>query len=94
MLPLFMIGIFASVGCRLDMHTQPRYDTLDESDFFANHQSARPVVPDTIARGQLRTNELLYTGKVNGNPADYFPFEITAKDLARGQERFNVYCSP
>ncbi|MBI2816896.1 MAG: cytochrome c [Acidobacteria bacterium] len=76
------------------MHTQPRYNPLDESSFFGDDKSARPVVAGTVARGQLRTNELLYTGKVNGQFADQFPFPITRDDLQRGKERYNIYCTP
>lgn len=84
----------AMAGCRLDMHMQPKYKPLDQSSFFDDDRSARPAVPDTVARGHLRTDELLYTGKVNGVLADTFPFPITRQDLERGRERYNIYCSP
>lgn len=81
-------------GCRLDMHIQPKYLPEEPTDFFGDGRSERPPVPGTIARGQLRLDELLYTGKVNGVEADEFPFAITRADLERGQERFNIYCTP
>ena len=81
-------------GCRQDMHVQPRYEPEDPSTFFADGRSERPPVEGTVARGQLRTDELLYTGRVNGAVADIFPFAITAADLSRGRERYNIYCSP
>lgn len=81
-------------GCRQDMHVQPRYEPEDPSTFFADGRSERPPVEGTVARGQLRTDELLYTGRVNGAVADIFPFAITASDLSRGRERYNIYCSP
>jgi mono/diheme cytochrome c family protein len=81
-------------GCRLDMHIQPKYRPYDQSTFFPDKRSERPVVPGTVARGQLRTDELLYQGKVNGKLADEFPFPITRQDLERGQETFDIYCSP
>lgn len=87
-------GVLLLSGCRLDMHTQPRYNPLDQSSFFGDERSARPVVPDTVARGHLHTNELLYTGKVDGKIVDAFPFPITRQDLERGNERYNIYCSP
>jgi mono/diheme cytochrome c family protein len=49
---------------------------------------------DTVARGQLHLDDARYTGKVNGKDIDYFPIQITRADLARGQERFTIYCSP
>src|SRR5579872_2905244 len=81
-------------GCRQDMHVQPKYVPEDPSTFFADGRSERQPVVGTVARGELRTDELLYTGKVNGAVADLFPFPITAADLSRGRERYNIYCSP
>jgi mono/diheme cytochrome c family protein len=82
------------VSCREDMHNQPKFIPLRENTFYADGRSARPPVEGTIARGQLEDDPLLYTGKVNGKEADQFPFAIGEQDLARGRERFNIYCSP
>jgi len=76
------------------MHDQPKYVPLRESAFFGDSRSARPIVPGTVARGRLNDDALLYTGKINGADADVFPYPITDAVLARGQERFNIYCSP
>ena len=81
-------------GCRQDMHDAPSYDPLQATDFFANGAASRPLVPNTVARGQLRADEHLYTGKINGQVANEFPMPVTKQVLDRGQERFNVYCSP
>jgi len=81
-------------GCRLDMHEQPRYNPLAKTDFFGDGRSARPVVQGTVARGHLRLDEHLYTGKVNGQLATTFPFPITRQDLERGRERYDIYCAP
>ena len=84
----------ALVGCRQDMHDAPSYDPLQGTAFFSNGAASRTLVANTVARGQLRTDEHLYTGKVNGQAATEFPMPITDEVMARGQERFNVYCSP
>jgi mono/diheme cytochrome c family protein len=76
------------------MHLQPRYKPLDESSFFDDRRSARPVISGTVARGHLRIDEHLYAGKASGEPVNAFPFPITRKDVERGRERFNIYCSP
>ena len=81
-------------ACRQDMQVQPKILPLRESRFFEDGRSARPVVAGTVARGQLRTDELLFTGKSNGADAVQFPFAITRQDLERGRERYNIYCSP
>ena len=81
-------------GCRIDMHVQPRQNPLSRSDFFADQRSERPPVEGTVARGQLREDSYLYTGKVGNTPGDYMPFAVTKDDLERGRIRFNIYCSP
>src|ERR1700735_1923482 len=84
----------ALAGCRLDMHVHAKYNTYDPSDFFADGRSARQPVTGTGARGELRIDEELYTGKVDGKLVNEFPFPIGANDILRGQERYNIYCSP
>jgi mono/diheme cytochrome c family protein len=84
----------ALAGCRQDMHDAPSYDPLQQTDFFANGAASRTLVANTVARGQLRVDEHFYTGKVNGQVVTEFPMPVTEDMLNRGQERFNVYCSP
>ncbi len=76
------------------MADQPRYGPLAPSSFFGDARSARPLVPGTVARGQLRDDELFYTGRLNGQLAGVFPFPVTSEVLKRGQERFNIFCAP
>ena len=76
------------------MHDQPKYRPLRQSDFFGDNRSERTPVEGTVARGQLRDDDHLYAGKVNGQPATTFPFPITEAIVKRGQERYNIYCSP
>ena len=86
--------IVSSAACRQDMHDQPKYVPLRQSAFFNDARSARPVVDGTVARGQLHDDELMYTGKLKGGDADVFPMRVDAAVMARGQERFNIYCAP
>ena len=81
-------------ACRQDMHDQPKYRGLRGSDFFANGQSARPLVANTVPRGYLNDDRLLMTGKDGSADTAVFPFPVTDAVMARGQERFNIYCSP
>lgn len=82
------------IACRQDMHNQPKYKPLHESEFFNDHRSARPQVEGTVARGHLRVDVARYTGKSGENDVTAFPFPITRDDLNRGQDRFNIYCTP
>jgi len=92
--PVGLLAIAAFAGCRQDMHDQPRFKPLAQSDFYADLRSARPPVEGTVARGQLHEDPYLYTGKIGNNPGDYMPFAVNEEVLARGRERFNIYCAP
>jgi mono/diheme cytochrome c family protein len=59
------------VACQQDMAAQPSYKPLDPSDFFVDGRSARPLVPGTVARGHLRLDTQLYTGKRTRESRDY-----------------------
>ncbi len=89
-----MLALPLTLGCRIDMHIQPKYLPLAKSDFFSDARAARPLVPGTVARGDLRADTYFYTGKIGDTPGDYMPFPINDQVLARGRERFNIYCSP
>ena len=90
----WLVFALALSSCRQDMHDQPRFKALAQSDFYSDLRSARPPVEGTVARGQLRSDSYFYTGKVGSDPGDYMPFPVTEEVLKRGQERFNIYCAP
>ena len=92
--PLGLLVISLCIACRQDMHDQPRYKPLAKSDFFVDLRSARPPVAGTVARGQLQEDTYFYTGKIGTSPGDYMPFAVNEDVLARGRERFDIYCSP
>jgi mono/diheme cytochrome c family protein len=54
----------------------------------------RPQVENTVARNQLHENEYFQTGMVNGKEGDGFPIALTPEVMQRGQERYNIYCTP
>jgi len=91
---LCVLLVISSTACRQDMHDQPKYIPLRESSFFSDSRSARPPVEGTVARGQLRDDDLLYTGKVGGQDSTTFPSPVDASTMARGRQRFDIYCSP
>lgn len=94
-------AMMAASGCHQDMWRQPKVNTFAESDFFADRQSARPLVPGTVAQGGRRLQDTpYYTGYENGRPIRRIParaveaFGGPRPMLERGREMFNVYCSP
>jgi mono/diheme cytochrome c family protein len=84
----------AAVACRQDMHDQPKYTPFRASTFFADQTSSRPLIPGTVARGQLRADAEFYLGKTGEDPVTEFPIPITADIMARGQQMFDTFCSP
>ncbi len=76
------------------MHDQPKYKPLARSDFFDDQRASRPLVEGTISREGLREDALRFTGKIDGKPADLFPFPVTSLVMARGRDRYDIFCSP
>jgi len=79
----------------LDMDRQPRHDVQSGSEFFYDGASMAAPVPGTVARGELRDDSPFFTGKDGeGNFVTSMPIEIDEATLARGKERFDIYCAP
>jgi hypothetical protein len=86
--------LLAAAGCRQNMHNQHKVNTLGPSTFFEDGQGARPLPAHTVARGDLRQGAT-YTGlDAAHKPVAQMPFPVTRELLLRGQERYNIFCSP
>ena len=90
---LGLAAVLALLSACNDMYDQPKYRPLRASRFY-NNGSSRPLVEGTVARGYARTDELMYTGKIQGKMSDEFPVAVNARIIQRGQDRFNTFCSP
>lgn len=86
-------GLFV-VGCNTDMWVQNKQAPMSESEFFSDSSSIRPLVPGTIPRGHLREDGAFFTGIENGKWIDKIPVAVTKELVARGKDRFDIYCSP
>ena len=89
-----VLAIVAAAGCRQDMHNQPKYRPLRSSAFFHNGSSARPLVEGTVARGTLQEDTAFFTGRVGNQLVAELPFPVTQEVLDRGEERYNIFCTP
>jgi mono/diheme cytochrome c family protein len=83
-----------SAGCRQDMHNQPKFIPQRGTDFYPDGRSVRPQVDNTVARNQLHEDAYFYTGLQGTKEGDAMPFPVTIEVLERGQERYNIYCTP
>jgi cytochrome c553 len=89
-----VVCFVVSVGCRRDMFQQPSSKPLEENTFFRdNEMGSRPIVQNTVARGELEEDEAFYTGKIGTNLVIEFPLAIDRAILERGRERYDIYCS-
>lgn len=96
-----LLGLLLVSGCDrngsfapVDMWNRSRYKPYEETTFFPDGSTSRPLPANTVARGQLRIDEAKYYGTLNGNYVDTFPFPMTAEELQRGQQRYQIYCQP
>jgi len=82
-----------------NMDDQPRYQAQAESKFFADGMSMRTPVAGTIARNPLPlglwTDSRYMTGRDSGGePVAEIPVPVDDALVARGEDRFNIYCLP
>ena len=88
-----LTGAALLAGCRQDMHNQPKFYPQRGTTFFADGRSVRPQVEKTVARDQMR-DSYFETGMTGGQEGNALPFPTTMDVLARGQEKYNVFCTP
>jgi mono/diheme cytochrome c family protein len=91
---LMVAAVLLTAACRQDMHDAPRYEAFEANTQFTDGRAARIAPAGTVARGLLREDEALYTGKIDGQAIEQVPFAMSHNDLRRGQERYTIYCTP
>ncbi len=101
------LAMLAAVGCTRgstsddppihlnpNMDDQPRYEAQASSDFFYDGKAMRTPVAGTVARGSMAENAVVTTGMSGGAPVDSSPVPVDEALLARGEERYAIYCGP
>jgi mono/diheme cytochrome c family protein len=83
--------VLFAVACRRDMQDQPKYKPLAPSRFFSDGKSARQLVKGTEP---FQPGGQAISPTADESKATSPPFALTPQALDRGQERFNIYCSP
>lgn len=93
---ILLVGVATVVaaGCHTDMWVQPKVRPQHESTFFADGASNRPLPQGTVARDHLREDSVFFTGYQNGKLVTQIPVPITKELLLRGQERYQIFCTP
>src|SRR6187455_3101033 len=73
---LLTFAFLTGCGVRFDMQDQPRSKAYKESDFFADKRGSRNLPDGTVARGFLKDDKALHTGKID-NPNLNVPVQTT-----------------
>ena len=79
-----------------DMDRQPKLRPQAANSFFKDGLISQQPIGGTIARGSAYQDSPENTGKLPGTThfVATIPVPVTAQLLARGQQRFNINCSP
>ena len=94
-IPYFLSAALALIllGCRQEMRDDSRLKPYQETPFFADRNSSRPLVSGVVPRGEVHTDDFFYAGEVNGHLVRGFPSAVTLEELNKGRERYNIYCA-
>lgn len=91
---LVLLALIAMTGCA-DMKDQARHEPLERSEFFADGRASRTLVAGTVPRGHLNEDDALYRGlNADGKFVARIPVRVDAAMLARGKNRYEIYCTP
>lgn len=79
-----------------DMDDQGKFRAQGETRMFADGRMSRNPVAGGVARGELRADSAYWTGMVGDRFVEKVPdaVQVTPALLARGQQRFGIYCAP
>ncbi len=89
-----LLGTLLLTGCGRNMYDQPQAKAFESSPFFADGSAMRPLPTGTVSREFGALDPAYLTGMGPTGFLSELPVELTADLLQRGQERFNIYCSP
>ena len=80
---LALLMCCAAAGCGQNMETQPKYSEYEPAPLFRDGRVLQAPVAGTLARGDLAR-----AAQAAQKPP------LSAELLARGQQEFDVFCSP
>ena len=81
-------------ACGMNMYDQPKVQWEEKSEFLPGNVGVQPIPEGTVSRQRGGVNESFYTGLGAEGLIAESPIPVTYELLERGQERYNIYCSP
>jgi Cytochrome C and Quinol oxidase polypeptide I len=91
---LWLTIVFFALGCREEMRNDSRLKPLQEDSFFADRNSSRSLVPNTIPQGAADNDDFFFRGEVHGKLVRGFPGQVTRQELDRGRKRLSHFLRP
>ena len=94
---LLALCLVTLAGCRQNMHNQNKLEAYEASTFFEDGQGSRQLPAGTVPRGAYGQKIAPYTGLAEPGSAAIpaqGPPQVTLAMIQRGQQRYNVFCSP
>lgn len=78
-----------------DMDSQVKFKAQSADGFFPDGRAMRLPPAGTVARGRLDADDRLFRGVERDTVfSAVFPLPVTAELMARGRDRFGIYCAP
>ncbi|MFA6232877.1 MAG: cytochrome c [Bacteroidota bacterium] len=97
---ILLTGCRGSTSGEPPVHLNPNMDSQQKlmpqhsSAFFADGKTMRNPPEGAVARGELREDAAFFTGKNDDGSYAAMPFSVEPADLARGERRYAIYCTP
>src|SRR5687768_6223184 len=91
---VLFLALTALAACRQQMANQPYLQPLEASEFFSDGMASRPPPAGTVLHERAQDTESPEKARLAGKSGGEFPFPLTMAAIARGQERYNIYCAP
>ena len=93
-LGLTAVMVIMLSACGRNMYDQPKTQAFEANQFFADGAGMRQLVPNTVSREFGALDPAYLTGMDAAGMLTELPIELSLELLHRGQERFDIYCSP
>jgi mono/diheme cytochrome c family protein len=93
-----LAGVALLSGCTRDFKPQDvsmwNSTRLKPLEPLGEASSSRDLPPGTVARGELAPDDPVRTGRSGNALVAKIPIPVTEAVISRGQERFNIFCTP
>jgi mono/diheme cytochrome c family protein len=96
-----LAALLLTAGCARDgsfqaisMWNESRLKPLEGSPSPEGGSSSRALPVGAVHRGAAQADDAAATGRSNGRLVQRMPIRVTRAVLERGQERYNINCSP